>query len=649
MRQPACGRRQDRGGIRRGHGAGGARAGHRGGDQAAGGDATGDALSRTSRHLDLLADHVRAGAHVVLRGHLGDAVLLEGKLKDETWAVGKVLVERAGIDTVLTANQADGLRRVAGESSERVGELLAELRGGDETVGLGPSIRVLLKQEEMAVAIVLQSASTLIADGVEQGRETLVTLLEAMTEAELTGDPGDPIRPRNTLVVHGTPTSAGVEQLAALPGVVEQTVEPADRAERLAALGLLAGGFHGAGESPPEERHLEALARVTHGYSLRGLEQLRRRSHAVAIPATRPESLYRAARGERTSTPIDRVGVERIVEMIRDEIVGQDHAVERIAQVLSRGRWRSANRPSGAVVTRPMGTLVLHGPPGVGKTETALLLAEAVLGSRDGIRRIDCSEFQGDHDTARLTGAPPGYVGYEDGGVLSEALQDSAAVIVLDEFDRGPPRLAEMLLGILDAGRLTDGRGRTATFENALLILTTNAGSKRGDYLKSSLAEAPGTEDLLKQSAESLEQLVKSRRIVIDGDPTEGPVRFEGLGSPALWSRLQDSLVGYDILRRDAFDEIVDRACRHLAENLADEYDLRPRFASELFAPVIFEKMPEKWDGRSIFPRAQDFIEVPAREKLEALATELPAGTEVEFEPDPEDDGRATAKVAVAA
>src|SRR6187549_3166011 len=244
MRQPACGRRQDRGGIRRGHGAGGARAGHRGGDQAAGGDATGDALSRTSRHLDLLADHVRAGAHVVLRGHLGDAVLLEGKLKDETWAVGKVLVERAGIDTVLTANQADGLRRVAGESSERVGELLAELRGGDETVGLGPasavglarSIRVLLKQEEMAVAIVLQSASTLIADGVEQGRETLVTLLEAMTEAELTGDPGDPIRPRNTLVVHGTPTSAGVEQLAALPGVVEQTVEPADRAERLTAL-----------------------------------------------------------------------------------------------------------------------------------------------------------------------------------------------------------------------------------------------------------------------------------------------------------------------------------------------------------------------------------------------------------------------------
>jgi ATP-dependent Clp protease ATP-binding subunit ClpA len=286
-----------------------------------------------------------------------------------------------------------------------------------------------------------------------------------------------------------------------------------------------------------------------------------------------------------------------------------------------------------------MATLVLHGPPGVGKTETGLILAEALLGSRDAVRRIDCAEFQADHDTARLTGAPPGYIGYEDGGVLSDALQETAAVIVLDEFDRGPPRLAEMLLGILDAGRLTDGRGRTATFENALLILTTNAGSDESVRLKSNLDDAPSTEDLLLAGETNLEKQVKERWLEDPEREGELPT-MRGLGSPALWSRIQTSLVGYDILRRKAFDEIVANACRHLETNLGDEYNLRLGFADQDFAPVVFRHLPERWDGRRISPLIQQYIEIPVREELKRIADEALAGSELRFVPD-EESGRA--------
>jgi DNA polymerase III delta prime subunit len=598
----------------------------------------------TSRHLQLLADHVESGAHVVLRGHLGDAVLVDEEVKEELWAIGHLLAENAGMESVLAANRADGLHRLGGSDEEEVAGLLGRLRGPDEEdVAFGPttgpgiarSVRLLLRQQEMSVAIVLRDAATLIGGEAEQSRETLSILVEAMAQAELAGRSSRPVQPRNTLILYGTPTSPAVDQLAAIPGVVEQDVEPPDRSEREATLRYIATGFYGAAEERPGEGDLKSLARVTHGYSLSGLEQLRRRSHAVCIPASRPESLYRAARGERTSTPIERVGVDEIVGMLEEEIIGQPQAIAKIHTLLERGRWRSANRPPGATVTRPMATLVLHGPSGVGKTETGLILAEAVLGSRDAVRRIDCAEFQADHDTARLTGAPPGYIGYEDGGVLSDALQESATVIVLDEFDRGPPRLAEMLLGILDAGRLTDGRGRTATFENAILILTTNAGSDEIDQSKSGLDQAPGTDEVLGRSATRLEELVKTRRARQDPDlPPGEPVRSEGLGSNALWSRIQDSLVGYDILRREAFDRIVERACTHLGENLGDEYGIRPAFAADRFAARLFERMPDRWDGRSIFPRVQEFLEVPAREVLEAKRDTLPAGTELPFVPD---------------
>ncbi|HST69479.1 MAG TPA: AAA family ATPase [Solirubrobacterales bacterium] len=593
-------------------------------------------MTVTSRHLPALADYVQSGAHVILRGHLGDEVLAGDGVFDEIGAIGDLLQKEAGMEAVIVANQADGVYCLDRSRERLVGDMIAAERLAAAGAGLGATqpydiaqtVRALLSQDQMPVAVVLQEAALLLQGRQERDRQALGVLIEAMAEACIP-NPNGPTSPRNTLIVFGTPSGPVIDQIAAVPGVVELEVDAPDRSERLAALRFLGPDFYGAEEEDALDKGLESLARITHGYSLRGLEQLRRRSHAVQISPARPESLYRAARRERGRTPIDRLGVDSIMAMLEEEIVGQERAMASIRRVLERGRWRSANRPPGSTLTRPMAKMVLHGPTGVGKTETAYILAEAIVGSRDAVRRIDCAEFHGDHDTARLTGAPPGYVGHDEGGAFSGVTGEEAAVIVLDEFDRGPPRLVEMLLGILDAGRLTDGRGRTVTFENTIMILTTNAGAAKLDesakLVESSEGDLlPDTETLLNTSEAILEEKLKAPRIE------------NGVGSRALWSRLQDSLVGYDYLRRGALKAMVGKSCRHLEANLGDEFGVWPRFDAELFAESLDGRLPRDgtWDGRSVAPLIYELIEGPARAALE----ESPR-PDIEFVPD--DEGRA--------
>lgn len=618
------------------------------------------ASSATSRHLRALADHVQAGAHVVLRGHLGDEVLIEGDVYEELWAIAALLRKEAGIEAVVVVNQADGPHCLDESQDAEVARVLREEVAAEAEPDMGAElgargalhvahvVRALLRQQEMSMAVIVQDGAAVGDRRDEQERQALGVVVEAMAEAGFCSREGEaPVR--NALVVYGAPPSVLAEQMAAVPGVVEQTVDAPDRAERLATLRRLAPGFYG-GARAASEADVESLARITHGYSLRGLEQLRRRSHAVQMPLSRPESLYRAARRERSGTPINRVGVPTIMRMLEEEIAGQPTAMAKIEELLERGRWRSANRPPGATIGRPMATMVLHGPAGVGKTETGYILAEAIAGNRNAVRRIDCGEFQQDHDTARLIGAPPGYVGYEDGGALSDIEEEEAAIIVLDEFDRGPARLGEMLLGILDAGRLTDGRGRTVSFQNAVLVMTTNAGTLDPQ----DAAALHGASEVEEMIGEKLDR--GGGELAVDALPSSDVLLHESraalrrklemagpaeLGSRALWSRLQDSLVGYDYLRRDALEAIVKKSCRHLAANLGDEYDVRPVFAVERFVETIAGLLPGdgEWDGRTVAPYVQRLIERPVREELErASAAGVAPGSELRFAPSEGDE-----------
>jgi len=581
----------------------------------------------TSRHLDSIADRVRSGAHLVLRGHLGDEVLVEGKPVEEAWGIADALSRRAGIERVFVASQADGLycqdpheEEVAAEFFGRLrdqhvaeyGDLGAALYDGTPTM-VAAATRLLLRQAEQPVAIVIRDGGDLFGGASEQGRAALGLLLEAMAEASFVPAPGGG-EVRNALIVYGQPDGPAIERIASLPGVVEEVVEAPNRAERLAGLRHMAKSFfRGDNGGRPAEEDIESLAGLTDGYSLRELIQLCRGSHAFELPATRPQALYRRSRSESAKTPIGEIGVERIMAALETEIFGQPAALEKIREQLTVGQWRPASRPARSRSTRPMATMVLHGPTGVGKTETSLILAEAIGGIREAIVRIDCAELRSEHDVARLLGAPPGFVGYDDGGALTEALERDAAVIVFDEFDMAPA-LTELLLGILDAGRLTDGRGRTATFENALLVFTTNLGFKGGES-KIRYEDPPTPGALLARSAEKLERRISGQA----GD---------GFGSPALWSRLQGSLVGYDILREEALAAMVDRACENLERNLADELGHRLALDRDGFANEVQAHLTLGWDGRSVAAEIQRTIETPVRLRLERNGVPRRGGSE---------------------
>ncbi len=159
-------------------------------------------------------------------------------------------------------------------------------------------------------------------------------------------------------------------------------------------------------------------------------------------------------------------------ERLRARVLGQDAALAAVANAIRRARAGLQD------ARRPMGSFIFLGPTGVGKTELARALAEFLFDDERSMVRIDMSEYMEKHSVARLIGAPPGYVGYEEGGYLTEAIRRRPyAVILFDEIEKAHPDVFNVLLQILDDGRLTDGKGRTVDFRNTVIIMTSNIGS----------------------------------------------------------------------------------------------------------------------------------------------------------------------------
>jgi ATP-dependent Clp protease ATP-binding subunit ClpB len=179
-----------------------------------------------------------------------------------------------------------------------------------------------------------------------------------------------------------------------------------------------------------------------------------------------------------TGIPVDKMlegEVRKLVEMesrLRDRVVGQDEAIETVANAIRRSRAGLSDP------RRPIGSFLFLGPTGVGKTETARALAEFLFDDEHAMIRIDMSEYMEKHSVARLIGAPPGYVGYDEGGQLTEAVRRRPySVILFDEIEKAHPDVFNILLQVLDDGRLTDSKGRTVDFKNTVLIMTSNLGA----------------------------------------------------------------------------------------------------------------------------------------------------------------------------
>ncbi len=175
------------------------------------------------------------------------------------------------------------------------------------------------------------------------------------------------------------------------------------------------------------------------------------------------------------STAVGEKESERLLELeglLHERVVGQDEAVKAVSRAIRRAR-SGLKDPD-----RPIGSFMFLGPTGVGKTELAKALSEVMFGSEDALIRVDMSEFMEKYSTSRLIGSPPGYVGYDEGGQLTEKIrQKPYSVILLDEVEKAHPDVFNLLLQVLDDGHLTDSKGRKVDFRNTIMIMTSNIGA----------------------------------------------------------------------------------------------------------------------------------------------------------------------------
>ncbi len=198
-------------------------------------------------------------------------------------------------------------------------------------------------------------------------------------------------------------------------------------------------------------------------------------SQATALQKTHVQEIFSEKTGIPTSslTSSDANTLKNLETELEENVIGQDFAVQKIADIVRRGRMGLRNP------NRPTGSFLFLGPSGVGKTELSKVLAKTVYGSERSFTRIDMSEFGEQHTVQRLIGAPPGYVGFEAGGQLTNALADQPySLVLLDEIEKAHPKIFDIFLQVFEDGRLSDGRGKTINFSNSIVIATSNLGIK---------------------------------------------------------------------------------------------------------------------------------------------------------------------------
>ena len=260
-----------------------------------------------------------------------------------------------------------------------------------------------------------------------------------------------------------------IEAIKAAKARLEEAGREAERAERVADLERAAKLRYG--EIPELEKTVAAqqarLAELHSSGATMLTEEVTEEDVAEVVAKWTRIPVSRLMEGEVSK-------LLRMEERLHERVVGQDEAIAAVSGALRRSR-AGLSDPN-----RPIGSFLFLGPTGVGKTELAKALAEFMFDSEQAMVRLDMSEYMEKHTVARLIGAPPGYVGYEEGGQLTEAVRRRPyAVILLDEIEKAHPDVFNTLLQIMDDGRLTDGQGRTVSFTNTVLIMTSNVGSER--------------------------------------------------------------------------------------------------------------------------------------------------------------------------
>lgn len=292
---------------------------------------------------------------------------------------------------------------------------------------------------------------------------------------------------------------------------------------------------------------------------------------------------------------------ERLLNMekiLHERIVGQDKAVSAVAKAIRRGRVGIKNP------NRPLGSFIFLGPTGVGKTELCKSLAEAMFGSEDAIIKLDMSEYMEKHTVSKLIGSPPGYVGFEEGGQLTEKIRRKPySVVLFDEIEKAHPDVFNMLLQILEDGVLTDSKGRKVSFKNAIIIMTSNVGASKITNNQSALGFGENTDENVNIEELVMEDLKKTFK-------------------PEFLNRI-DEIIVFNRLEKDDIKEIAKRMLRTLTKRLG-EMDIKLSFTDNAISAIADAGFDNVYGARPLRRAIQRKIEDPLSERM--LEKEIVSG-----------------------
>ncbi|PIR83150.1 type VI secretion system ATPase TssH [Candidatus Kaiserbacteria bacterium CG10_big_fil_rev_8_21_14_0_10_56_12] len=334
-----------------------------------------------------------------------------------------------------------------------------------------------------------------------------------------------------------------LEGIRAAKTELESLKVQADNAEMNADLGTVAEIRYG--KIPQIQKDLET--------KLKRLKTLQKSRRVLNEEVT--EQDIAAVVSRWTGIPVARMIEEESAKLARMEealsaaVVGQDEAVKKVTDAVKRSRVGISDP------NRPIGSFLFLGPTGVGKTELSRKLAEFMFNDADALVRVDMSEFMEKHSVAKLIGAPPGYVGYEESGTLTERIRHRPyAVVLFDEIEKAHPEVFNILLQVLDSGHLTDGKGRKVNFKNTIIVLTSNIGGEFIDRLahigfgKADATDATRYEETKAKAMEALKEHFR----------------------PEFLNRLDDIII-FDVLAKEALARIVDNQVEEVKKRLAEK------------------------------------------------------------------------------
>ncbi len=304
-------------------------------------------------------------------------------------------------------------------------------------------------------------------------------------------------------------------------------------------------------------------------------------------------------------TESENAKLKKLEQTLHKRVIGQEEAVSAVARAVKRGRvgLKSPNRP--------IGSFLFLGPTGVGKTELSKALAEALFGNEESMIRIDMSEYMEKHSVSKMIGSPPGYVGHEDGGQLSEKVRRNPySVVLFDEIEKAHPDVFNILLQVLDDGHITDSQGRKVDFKNAVIIMTSNAGAK-------AIVEPKKLGFAAKEDAEGDYKRMKSN--VME--------EVKRLFRPEFLNRIDETIV-FHALNEEHMKKIVSLLCKELIHRVKSQLDITLTIRDSVKKYIVEKGSDAKYGARPLRRALQTELEDKMAEAI--LSGEISKGMDVE-------------------